>query len=72
MLEAAGAHERGIDGREIVPRLLERETHGVEIAKGGMELQRARKQTLAQKQLQQPPSAGYSANSCFRRSTSLS
>ena len=58
MLEAAGAHERFIDGRQIVPVLIERGANGVEIAKRRKELERARKQAFPLKQLQQPPGAG--------------
>ena len=51
MLEAAGAHERFIDGREIVPVLIESGANGVEIAERRKELQRARQQAFALKQL---------------------
>ncbi len=58
MLEAAGAHERFIDGRQIVPVLIKSGANGVEITKRRKELERARKQALPPKQLQQPPGAG--------------
>ena len=57
MLEAAGAHERFVDGRQIVPVLIEGGANGVEVAKRRKELERARKQAFALKQLQQPPGA---------------
>ena len=43
--------ERFIDGREIVPVLIERGANGVEVAERRKELQRARKQAFALKQL---------------------
>ena len=58
MIEAAGAHERFIDGREIVPVLIKSGANSVEIAERRKELQRARQQALALKQLEQPPGAG--------------
>ncbi len=58
VLEAAGAHERVVDGRQIVPVLIKRGANRVEITKRRQELQRARQQAFALKQLQQPPGAG--------------
>ena len=58
MLEAAGAHERFIDGRRIVPVLIKSGANSVEIAERRKELERARKQAFALKQLQQPSGAG--------------
>ena len=57
MLEAARAHERFIDGRQIVPVLIESGANGVEIAERRKEFERARKQAFTLKQLQQPPGA---------------
>ena len=57
-VEAAGAHERFIDGLQIVPVLIESGANGVEIAERRKELQRARQQAFTLKQLEQPPGAG--------------
>ena len=57
VLEAAGAHERFIDGRQIVPVLIKSGANRVEITKRRKELERARKQAFTLKQLQQPPGA---------------
>ena len=58
VLEAAGADERFIDGRQIVPVLVKSGANSVEITKRRKELERARKQAFTLKQLQQPPGAG--------------
>ena len=47
-----------VDGREIVPVLIESGANSVEIAKRRKELERARQQAFTLKQLQQPPGAG--------------
>ena len=54
MIEEAGAHKRFVDGRRIVPLFVKRGANSVDIAKRRKEPERARKQALALKQLQQP------------------
>ncbi len=58
MCEAAGADERFIDGRQIVPVLIQRGANRVEITERRLELERARKQAFMLKQLQQSLGAG--------------
>jgi hypothetical protein len=58
VLEAAGPHERVIDGRQVVSALTERVTNRVEVAKRRKVLERAREQAFPLKQLQEPPRAG--------------
>ena len=58
MLEAAGAHERFLDRREIGPVLFQGGANGVEITERRMERERAGEHALALEQLQQPPGAG--------------
>ena len=67
MLEAAGAHECFVDGREIVAVLIESGANGVEITERGEELQRARQQALTLKQLQQPSGSGFEDALTYRR-----
>jgi hypothetical protein len=59
VLEAAGAQERVIDRREIVAVLIESGADSVEVTECRKELQRARKQAFALKQLQQPLGARF-------------
>ena len=58
MLEAARAHERVIDGGQVVSALLKNGANSLEITSRRKEFERARKQALPLKQLQQPPGAG--------------
>jgi len=51
--EAAGADERIVDRRDIVPALVQSVANGVEFTERGKELECARKEALAVKQLQQ-------------------
>ena len=67
MLEAAGANERFVDGRQIVLLLIKSGANRVEIAKRRQEFERARKQALTLKQLQQPPRAGLDEALAHRR-----
>ena len=53
MLEAAGADERFIDGRQIVAVLIKSGANSVEVTKRRKELERAGKQAFTLKQLQQ-------------------
>ena len=54
VLEAARAHERIVDGGEIVPGLTERSANRVEIAERRGVFEGVRKEALSPKQLQQP------------------
>jgi hypothetical protein len=67
MLEAAGAHEGFVDGCEIVWALGQSDANGVDITECGKKLERARKQAVTLKQLQQSPGAGQEAP-CLARS----
>ena len=58
VIEAAGAQERVIDGREIVPVLIKSGANSVEVTERRKELERARQQAFALKQMQQPSGAG--------------
>ena len=58
MIEEAGAHERFVDGRRIVPLFVKRGADSVDVAKRRKELERSREQAFALKQLQQPPGTG--------------
>src|SRR5262245_66570040 len=58
MLEAVGAYERFIDDCQNVSVLVKSGANSVEVTKRRKELERARKQALALKQLQQPPGPG--------------
>ena len=67
MLEAAGAHERFIDGRQIVPVLIESGANSVEVTERRKELECARKQAFPLKQLQQPSGTGLEEALTHRR-----
>jgi hypothetical protein len=56
-LEAAGAHERVGDGREVVSVPVESGAHGLEVAERCQERERPWQHALAFEQLEQAPGA---------------